>query len=81
MNAKELQQQYAANHPKKNKSVTVSKKKPFDEHIASHVRESAYNVSIRIGIEGGIRFIRDGFSEWPEMIDDELEKLRERVGV
>jgi len=44
--------------------------------FAESIRHSALNAARHVGIQAGERIIYEAYSSWPELIDDEINILR-----
>lgn len=79
MNAKELQQQYL-------ESTQTSKEKPNTSKIStalppnyiSHVRKQYERISKHLNHEEGLYYIKDALKDFPEVLEQELKRVRVR---
>lgn len=44
--------------------------------FAEHIRQSALRIARHLGIQEGERIIYEAYSRWPELIEDEINILR-----
>jgi len=74
MTVKELQQQYADNL--KIRPVEQRKEKNELSHVyLSHVRSQVIIISKMVGIKNGEAYLRQALRNWPEVLEQELEKI------
>lgn len=46
------------------------------DYLADSFRSTALSAAKHVGFEAGEKIIREGFSQWPGMVESELERLK-----